>query len=157
MGKIIFTTNDMLFSRLIKKFTKSKVSHAAFEYSSNIISHSTFLDGVNNWTKDAFKHSQTIVAVYEIPDVDYSNAKKIYRNKRTAKYGYFDIIYLTIAILLRRIIQFKNPIQDGLICSEYVSLYMDACLGTKLNSSSYPPTPEDLLEWCEVNLPKTQY
>jgi hypothetical protein len=157
MPKIIFSTNEMLFAKAIRYVTKSSVSHVAFLYSKELISHSTFIKGVSLEPLREFCARQNVIAVYDISDNNFELAKKLFEQKNNSIYGYFDILYIALSVLLKRIIRFKNPLQDGLVCSEYVSLYIDMCYGTKLNSSSYPPTPEDLLEWCEKNLTKIQY
>lgn len=155
MGKIIFCTNQGLFSRAIRYVTKSRVSHVAFLYSDDIVSQSSFIDGVNVTALVDFNAKEVVVNAYELPDDHYETAQLIFLKYRKEWYGYFDIIYEPIALMLKRIVKFKNPIQEGLVCSQYGSLYMDACLGTKLASNSYPPTPEDLLEYCEKNLKET--
>lgn len=157
MGKVIFSTNQKLFARGIRWLTKSKVSHASFLMADDVVTQSTFLHGVGFEDFEEFKQKQTMIKIFEIEDEDYQKACNLFLADTGIKYGYFDIIYLAISLPLKRLIKFKNPIQDGLVCSEYTSLYIDACCGTKLNSSSYPPTPQDLLEWCESNLKLTSY
>lgn len=149
---VLFTISDTLFSKLIRFFTKSSVSHCAFYVGSHWVSDSTIQYGVSVRTDASFYKVQKPVRAFKVFDPRAAVANYIHDKYHDKGYGCFDVIWLFLTNVFKRVTRFKNPIQDGYVCSEYVARYLDNACHSSLYSSSNPPTPEDLLKWCVKNL-----
>jgi hypothetical protein len=110
------------------------------------------LHGTKIRSDEEFYSVQKIIHAFKVLDPQAAIANKIAKEFKKG-YGFFDVIWLLLThVVCKRIRILKNPIQDGFICSEFVARYLDRATGSNLYSSSNPPTPEDLLQWCKMNL-----
>ena len=131
MTKIVFTASDTLFGKLIRWFTRSQVSHAFIEFTSNrwggqwVVESS--LTGVR--IVPAVRARHNIVCEYECK-FDTAEAFKKVGGIVAERYDFAGIfVFVWVKILWRWArYKFKKPLNatKGQVCSEFVTRFLNA-------------------------------
>lgn len=146
---ILFSVSNTLFSKLIRWFTKSTVSHCAILVDNKYILEANPFDGVRVIAKTDFEEIQQVIATYAVQDPERVKAMAVYAEVGKLKYGFTDLFFIVLKNVFR--LRWNDLLDKGLICSELVEIYLKALYPDKISFKD-PPTPEDLLKWCKNNL-----
>jgi len=135
--QLLFTNNDMLLSRLIRRVTGEPVSHVALAVGDFVI-HSRGDRGVTLETRLAFDRINRTLFTIELPD-DPTVVPRIHRMER-AGYDYPALVYLGIRAVLPSWLRRKLPkanlwqLSGSYICTEFIT----AALGQPVDSMITP-------------------
>ena len=156
MKKIIvgFSYSNSLFSKLIKIFTSSKISHTYIrlpvpEYNTSVVFQASLLS-VHYVTADVFKSHSTIVEEYEleVSDEQFSVGEKFRVTEVGKPYSYTQILGFLYVLMLRKFgKKVSNPLSNGdhaYVCVEVVANSIGVSNGESM-------TPEELRLWCKDN------
>lgn len=156
--RVGFSTTNALSSRLIRFFTRSKVSHTWFSFrdetlDKTLVMHATRIGyNVETWKK--FTSHNTLVAMFGC-DYDLRPGLQKVANWLGTKYDFEGILGFLWVLFLRWFnIKRKNPFRDTkrLFCSEAVIVGLKATEALEIPRVQKldPETtdPEDLLELC---------
>jgi len=106
-------------------------------------------DGVRIVAFSDFLEIQEVRHAFAVCDPSYSVAMALYEEVGKKRYGFKDLLFILIKNLFR--LRWNDLLDKGLICSEVVELYLKTIYPNEINFKD-PPTPEDLLKWCKINL-----
>jgi hypothetical protein len=153
---VLFMTSDSWVSKLIRWFTKGRVSHVAIGMEvmgAPMVLHAT-VGGVQMWTRARATGGEILVAEYKIiPDI--TGGVKAGFEHLGDKYDYvglFGYIFVMIGRLIKQ--KWKNPLASShaWVCSEFVA-HCDS--ENKLPEwhkyADSGTDPEDLLDACEAS------
>jgi len=131
--EILFTTNDRLLSRIIRKITNGPCSHVAVLIDPNIVVHSTAThNGIAPTFLETFMRNNEIISRIPVPE-----SRELLQRLRDAEGNGYDFLLL-LTMGLRKlglpVPEVNNPYLD--LCTEVVTQYV---LGT---DKKY--TPEQL-------------
>jgi hypothetical protein len=157
MAKIIvgFSRSSLIFSRIIRWFSKGDVSHSYIkipvpDFGESIVFHAVWLKGVQYINYGLFKEDKEIVAEYEI-EIKEEEALEFEKFRvRNCGRGYSTMTLLGFLPIMLKLWK-KNKSSDGdasFVCSEMVA----RCLCLK---NAEETTPQMLLDYCKL-LSKTK-
>jgi hypothetical protein len=142
--KIVFTRNNLPFSRFLRWGLKEPVSHMAIVFDDKLVFHSNF-KGVHIEWFETFKKSNEIV--FEICiDMNLDQEEKLYQRIITAydgkSYDYMGLLYLVYKMVMNK--GFKTPLptdnkwasNNNYFCIELLSLFEQITIDTNLEVSS---------------------
>jgi hypothetical protein len=147
---IAFSTTNGLFSRLIRWFTKSEVSHSIITFKDETLDKVFVMEANGRgfmlvpWSK--WRTQNTLIARYRITapsDVQLESLREL-AESLGAEYDYMSLFAFVIRRFHRRM---QNPLDDSskLICSEAVARFLHGVMGGDSFIDSGSWTPEDLL------------
>jgi len=145
-----FSTSNGIVSRVIRWFTKSKVSHAWVSFDSKtlglrLIMHAT--GGgyrLNHWEKWAAKNK--VVAQF-VSREDFTDGVRLMARQLGKKYDLWSALFLGFKRWVGKL--FRNPVRnkDRLHCSEAITLLLQTH-GYAANIDPESSTPGDLYQYC---------
>lgn len=150
MTTVVFSISHSLFSKVIRKVTKSEVSHVAIVVNNKYVIEANPFDGVRAINYRDFLEIQEVIYCFQVQDPENAIAQNIYDIYGSKRYGFKDLFYVLLKNLFK--LRWHKLLDEDLICSEVVALYLEMLHPDTFKIGATPPTPEELLEWCNKNL-----
>lgn len=129
--KVLFTTRDAFFSRLVRDVTKSEVSHCAIEIPSlKMVIHSN-IKGVHIEYYKTFRKNNNIIHELDSKyEFDESLLDAIMGTFEYFSYDFFAFMFLGLSLVLRSYLKIPLPKANlwntsGMICTEFVTQFVD--------------------------------
>ena len=152
---IFFSRQRALVSRLIRWFTRSKVSHAGVIYYDETLGHPMVMHAIASGFQVSplvsFRTHGEIVATYEAVDpAALLVAIRALSLKLGESYDYEGVAGFLWVIVLRWLkVKRRNPVRDSskMFCSEAVACILQQMPGAGWHGDPETTSPEDLLEW----------
>lgn len=155
---IIFSTTNQIFSRLIRFFTKSKVSHCAIGLDiggMDMVAHAT-VSGIVLVPRSRFTENNTIIKEFIINQDIENNIVKVFEDLGV-QYDYVGVFGFGLVNVLKRWfgLKIKNPLASSkaMVCSEFVVALNK--YNNKIESwKDIDPetiTPQELLDICYLD------
>lgn len=159
--KIGFSTTNRIYSRIIRWFTKSNVSHCYIRlydefFDSEVVIHADMV-GVILILSSKFDQENITVEEYEVHDRLFLK-RSIKNNLRHLgkKYDWWNLFNWIWVIIFKRWIKRKimNPMEDPkkLICVDFVLRVLNEAEITSLPYNLFNPT--SFRDWCRENYKK---
>lgn len=155
-----FSTTKAIYSRIIRWFTNSPISHVYIRvynetFGTDLILHSD-MPGTIISLAEAFDITNFTTETYEIEDERLKEAIKDNLWHLGKGYHYFKLVDWSLFIILKRwlVRKVKKPITNPkkLICVDFVLFILNEAGITHLPIGLM--TPHDLLMWCRENFEK---
>lgn len=155
---VCVSTSNSIFSRVIRWFTRSQVSHAFLTFYDETLGRVFVMEANGRgfmlvpWSN--WKKHNTVVARFSLktPEVQQLHALQRLSNLLGATYDYVSVLGFVLRRFRRRM---RNPLNDAakLICSEVVARFLfdtgDPLLLVFAESETW--TPEDILREARKN------
>lgn len=141
----------MLGSEVIQKYMKTDFSHTYFKFKEELFEDHTIFHsvgkGLSYISETNFKSHNIVVIEFAlaVPDDLYIELLQDCHNNAGVKYGFLQNIGIVLVDLLNRLglrIN-KNPIDDGINCSEWIYYLLEAVFGKWVDKDPNLITPED--------------
>ncbi len=109
--RIVFTTNNIIGSRIIRWFTQEPVSHIAFVFDNKVVIHSSLFGVELLWFKtfqehSDIKYSHEIILPLEQEEMVWQSLLDAHDD---VKYDYLAILYFGYRIALKRLFNIEMP------------------------------------------------
>jgi hypothetical protein len=164
--RIVFSTSNAWYSRLIRKCMGSAVSHVMLQFEvfeEPILLHADF-GGVQFTPRARFEQHNTIVAEYELLNTIPKENIAVAIAHLNERYDYVGLLGYAWVLMLQRWFPNRRPVLNPLasshavVCSEFVARfdYHGAVVSTFKGMDPETTTPDDLLKALDIAVGKGQ-